>query len=91
LAAEEQQRQGEDQDNGGRDEPEATNDRAPDAPHTVGTEQRQLGRRRTRQQAACGVRVLKLSGVHPPFPLDHQVAEQGDVRRWAAETRDPDP
>ena len=91
CAGEEQRREAEDQHEPGSDE-RAPPTIAPTGPATrQAREDRELGRRRTGQQVAGRDRVFELCGVDPPLPLDAQLAQQRDVRRWAAEPDAADP
>ena len=82
---EEQHGQQQDGNDGGNDEPEPADDRAERAADAVGAEDRELRRGRPRQETAGRVGVLELLRVHPALALDHQAAQQHDVRRWPAE------
>ena len=62
-------------------------ERAADA---VRAEDRELRRGGTGQEAARGIRVLELLGVHPALALDHQAPKQDDVRRRPSESGQPD-
>ena len=74
----------------GKDERRAAHDRADRPRDTPRAEDRQLRRRRARQQVARGDRVLELSGSQPPFPVDAERTQQRDVSGRAAEPGAPD-
>jgi hypothetical protein len=88
---EEQQRQREDQDDRRADEAQPADDHAGHTCDAAGAEHRQLRRRGPGQQVAGRDRVLHLGRRHPAALVDHQLAQQRDVRRRTAEAGDSDP
>ena len=88
---EEEDAQREDQHDRGDDESETADDRARRPAGAVGAEDRHLRRGRPGEQAARGVGVLEGARVEPAAALDHQAAQQRDVRGRAAEAGQADP
>jgi hypothetical protein len=73
------------------DEPKPTDDRTTNTADPVGTEDRQLRGRRPGQEAARRIGILKLTRIHPAPPLNHQPAQQRDMRRRPPKPSHPDP
>ncbi len=74
----------------GRTNPSPPIDGTQRAADPVGAEDRELRRGGAGQQAARRVRVLELARVHPAPAVDHQPAQQRDVRGRPAEPGDAD-
>ena len=87
---EEHHREQQDEYDRRHDEPEPAHDRPGRPADAVGAEDRELCRAGAGQEAAGGIRVLELLGVHPALAVDHEAAQQDDVRRWPAESGQAD-
>jgi hypothetical protein len=91
VRRQEQRSERQDDDEPRQDEARAAGDRSPGAREPPGAEDRQLRRGRSWQQVGGRDTVLEFLGRQPVPLLDAQLAEQGDMRRRAAEPDAPDP
>ena len=81
----EQPCQGDDDRQAGKDEPGAADERPAASRRRGRAEDRELGRRRPREQVAGRDRVFELVGRDPPAALDAKLAQEHDVGRRPAE------
>src|SRR6185437_16869561 len=69
----------------------AADDRARRAAESPRAEDRELGRRRPRQQVGRGDAIFELVGRKPPAPVNAKLAQQRDVRGRTTEADAADP